>query len=51
MAEDVERLQVALETPGSVGDYATFRYLTGQLFALRRLINEFDDINKLINSR
>ena len=49
--EQLVRLRSNLETPGAITDYTDYKLVVGQIFALKRVVEIFDDINRTINSR
>jgi hypothetical protein len=50
--EEMNRITDRLCTGASVNDYADYRHLAGQLYAYRRVIQDFtDDVNTTLSKR
>ncbi len=50
--EDIERLRACVEAPMGVQHWADYKFLVGQIFALRRVLDShYGVVNKLINER
>ena len=52
IAEEIERLKDILSQGQAVTDFAEYRHLAGQIFALTRVANDYcDEVATLINKR
>ena len=48
--EEIERIRDILETASGVDDFAQYKFLAGQLFAYKRMTeNYFDEVNTKLN--
>ena len=47
ISEELLRLREMLETPGSMLTFEEYKFVAGQIFALKRVVNSyFDEVNE-----